>query len=198
LSGGGYFASIPLLILAVIGFAAAKDLALGLPAAAGVLGPLLADSIIGYYFAGRQLIFAIPFLVLLATVALRRTPMWSSAVLLVALAGASLKADFVQATTVREDWASAARTLAAYPCVSISPDQLPYLQVYEPSLRLCDLTRPPAEFAQVITRYSPPSEPVPAGYRSVRKDRIGVAEVVVYRRDASLKTYGLFRFVLRT
>jgi uncharacterized membrane protein len=34
LSGGGYFASIPLLILAVIGFAAAKDLALGLPAAA--------------------------------------------------------------------------------------------------------------------------------------------------------------------
>ena len=198
LSGGGYFASVPLLILAVVGFARTKDLAVALPAAAGLAGPLLADAVMGYYFAGRQLIFAIPFLVLLATLGLRHTPRWSSAVLLIALAGASLKADFRQATTVREDWASAAQTLAAYPCVSISPDQLAYLQVYQPSLRLCDFTTPPAEFAQVITRYSPRSEPIPAGYKSVRKARIGIAEVVVYRRDASLKTYGLFRFVLRT
>ena len=198
LSGGGYFASIPLLLLAVIGIATTKDLALGLTAAAALVGPLLADAVMGYYFAGRQLIFAIPFLALLATLGLRRTPVWSSAVLLIALAGASLKADFRQATTVREDWGSAAHTLTEYPCVSISPDQLPYLQVYEPSLRLCDLARPPAEFAQVTTRYSSASQPVPAGYKSIRKDRIGVAEVVVYRRDASLKTYGLFRFVLRT
>jgi hypothetical protein len=198
LSGGGYFASIPLLLLAAAGFVVMKDSALAIPAVAALAGPLLADAAMGYYFAGRQLIFAMPFLVLLATAGLRRTPIWASAVLLVALAGASLKADFRQATTVREDWASTAHTLTAYPCVSISPDQLPYLQVYEPSLRLCDLTKPPAEFAQVITRYSPPSDAIPAGYESVRKARIGVAEVVVYRRDASLKTYGLFRFVLRT
>jgi hypothetical protein len=198
LSGGGYFASIPILILAAAGFAFTKDIALAVPAVAALAGPLLADAVMGYFFAGRQLIFAIPFLVLLATFGMRRVPVWSSAVLLIPLAFASLKADFRQAVTVREDWASAAHSLAAYPCISISPDQLPYLQVYEPTLRLCDLTSPPAEFAQVTTRYSPPSEPVPAGYRSVRRDRIGVAEVVVYRRDASLKTYGIFRFVLRT
>jgi hypothetical protein len=198
LSGGGYFASVPLLILAVVGLVLTRNIALGVTAAAAVIGPLAADAVMGYYFAGRQLIFAIPFLIVLATLAARRVPKWASAVLVVPLAVASLKADFRQATTTREDWGSAARTLVGYSCVSISPDQLPYLKVYEPSLRLCDFTQPPAEFPHVITRYSPPSEALPSGYKAVRKDRIGIAEVVVYRRDASLKTYGLFRFVLRT
>jgi hypothetical protein len=198
LSGGGYFASIPLLILAAFGLALTRNIGLGLPAAAALVGPLAADAVMGYYFAGRQLIFALPFLVMLATFGVRRVPRWSSVVLVVTVTAASLKADFRQATTTREDWGSAARMVVGYSCISISPDQLPYLKVYEPSLRLCDLTKPPAEFPHVITRYSPPSEALPSGYKVVRKDRIGIAEVVVYRRDASLKTYGFFRFVLRT
>lgn len=33
------------------------------------------------------------------------------------------------------------------------------------------------------------------GFVAIRRETAGVAEVVLYRRDASLKTYGLSRFV---
>ena len=75
-------------------------------------------------------------------------------------------------------------------------DLLPYLQVYEPGLRQCDPNHWPEEFPFVTTRYSPAVQPLP-GVTAFRREKVGVTDIVVYRRDASLKTYGLSRFVFR-
>jgi 4-amino-4-deoxy-L-arabinose transferase-like glycosyltransferase len=197
LSGGGYFCSIPLLVLAGIGALASKNVRLALPAIAAIVAPLAADAVLGYYFAGRQLVFALPFLILLATLGVASTPRWLAAVLLIPLAAASVRYDLRQATATREDWESPARNLASYNCVYMwREDQLQYLRVYERALRQCDPAHLPDEFPYVTTRYSPAGES-PKGFTPVKRETIGVAEIVLYRRDASLKTYGLSRFVFR-
>ena len=170
-----------------------------LPALAALAGPLAADALLGYYFAGRQLIFALPFLVLLAGIGAQSVPRWASAMLLLPLLAASLKIDFRQATVVREDWATPADRLAASGgCIYVwGPDQLSYFRVYHRSLQQCDLKQQPAEFWHVTTRYSPPTEH-PEGYVLIRSEQVGVAKIALYRRDASLKTYGFSRFIFRT
>jgi hypothetical protein len=197
LSGGGYFCSLPLLILACTGAFVTRNSPLMLAAIAALLGPLVADAVLGYYFAGRQLIFALPFLVLLATSAIGSIPRWATTVLLVPLLAVSVRYDFRQATTTREDWETPARKLATYTCVYVwGADQLPYFQVYEPGLRQCDPNHWPEEFPFVTTRYSPAVQPLP-GVIALRRETVGITDIVVYRRDASLKTYGLSRFVFR-
>jgi hypothetical protein len=197
LSGGSYHCSIPLLILAVIGVFATRDLRLAVPAIAAILAPLAADAGLGYYFAGRQLIFALPFLILLAILGVRIAPRWVSAALVAPLLVASVVYDFRQATTTREDWESPARKLASYSCVYVwEEDQLQYLRVYERSLRQCDPANWPEEFPYITTRYSVPPQP-PNGFTPVKREQVGIAEIVLYRRDASLKTYGLSRFLFR-
>jgi 4-amino-4-deoxy-L-arabinose transferase-like glycosyltransferase len=198
LCGGGYFCSVPLLILAAIGAVATKNSRLILPSVAGLIGPLVADAVMGYYFAGRQLIFALPFVALLAALGVASSPRWVSAALLIPLMAASIKADFRQATVAREDWATPAHKLASSgACVYVwGEDQLKYLQVYEPSLQQCDLSRTPGEVLYVTTRYSPPADSLKE-YQKISSERIGVTEIALYRRDDSLKTYGLSRFVFR-
>jgi hypothetical protein len=53
--------------------------------------------------------------------------------------------------------------------------------VYEPALQQCDPSRSPEEIWYVTTRYSPAVEPL-QGYTLVRSERVGVAEIKVYRR----------------
>ncbi|HYP05875.1 MAG TPA: glycosyltransferase family 39 protein [Bryobacteraceae bacterium] len=198
LAGGGYFCSVPLLLLAGVGAYFTKDMRLVAPAAAGLVMPLIADAMLGYYFAGRQLIFALPFLVLLAVAGAAAMPKWGASLMLIPLLGASLKYDFRQATTTLEDWETPARKLASHACVYVwDKDQLQYLRVYERGLRECDRSNLPAEFPFVTTRYSPPTPPSIRGYSAVHREKAGLAEIVYYRRDASLKTYGLSRFVFR-
>ncbi len=195
ISGGGYFCSVPLLILAAFG----RDPRLWWLAFAGLAAPVAADATLGYFFAGRQLIFALPFLILLAVKGAVNVPRWAAIALFLPLFVASMVVDFRQATTAREDWATPAHQLASKPgsCTYIwSPDLLKYLQIYEPSLSQCDLSTRPAEILYVTTRYSPLAPP-PQGYDKIRSERVGVTEIALYRRDASLKTYGLFRFVFR-
>ena len=167
------------------------------PVIAALLTPLIADAVLGYYFAGRQLVFALPFLILLAVLGMASAPRWVSAALLLPLIVASLRYDIRQAITSREDWESPARKLAAYRCVVVwEEDQLQYMRVYERGLRQCDPAHLPDEFPYVTTRYSPPVE-WPKGFSRIRSETVGIAEVVLFRRDASLKTYGLSRFVFR-
>ena len=64
-------------------------------------------------------------------------------------------------------------------------------------LKPCDPANLPDEFPYVTTRYSPPPDP-PKGFVKIRSERVGVTEIALYRRDASLKTYGLSRFIFRT
>ncbi|HYI94856.1 MAG TPA: glycosyltransferase family 39 protein [Bryobacteraceae bacterium] len=198
LGGGGYFCSVPLLILAAVGVTKTRDRRLLAPCLASLIGPLAADAVMGYYFAGRQLIFALPFLVLLAMPGVSRSPKSASALLLIPLLAASIKYDFRQATVPREDWQTPAQRLSSSgSCVYVwSPDQLQYLQVYEPSLKQCDVSQSPSEILYVTTRYSPPTDP-PKGYRKVQSERVGIAEIALYRRDDNLKIYGLSRFFFR-
>jgi hypothetical protein len=157
---------------------------------------VIADATLGYFFAGRQLIFALPFLILLAAKGVGSRPI--AACLLAPLFAASVVVDFRQATNVREDWATPAHSLASRAgCVYVwSPDLLQYLQIYEPSLKPCDPANLPDEFPYVTTRYSPAADP-PKGFVKIQSERVGVTDIAVYRRDASLKTYGLSRFVFR-
>jgi hypothetical protein len=199
LSGGGYFCSVPLLILAAMG----RDSRLGFIAATGLALPVAADAMLGYFFAGRQLIFALPFLILLAAKGLDSLRQPMAALLIAPLFVASAVSDFKQATNVREDWATPAHWLASHNmsgagCVYVwSADQLAYLQVYEPQLKQCDPANLPDEFPYVTTKYSPPPDP-PKGFVKIRSERVGTTEIALYRRDDRLKTYGLSRFIFRT
>ena len=198
LSGGGYFCSVPLLVLAGVG----RDSRLWFIAATGLALPVAADAMLGYFFAGRQLIFALPFLILLAAKGVDSLKRPAGALLIALLFVASAVSDFKQATNVREDWATPAHWLASHTmsgagCVYVwSADQLPYLQVYEPQLKPCDPANLPDEFPYVTTKYSPQPDP-PKGFVKIRSERVGVTEIALYRRDASLKTYGLSRFIFR-
>lgn len=196
LSGGGYFCSVPLILLAAWG----RDARLACLALFGLALPVAADATLGYFFAGRQLIFALPFLVLLALKGASTLPRWAVCCSILPIFVASLVVDVRQATTVREDWSLPAHALAEsnVGCTYVwSPEQLQYLQVYARSLKQCDLSTHPPEILYVTTRYSPPVDP-PKGYTQIRSDRVGVAEIALYRRDASLKTYGLSRLVFRS
>ena len=140
-----------------------------------------------------------PFLILLAVKGSIKLPDWATIFLFVPLFVASAVVDFKQASTVREDWATPAHQLASREgsCTYIwSPDLLKYLQIYEPNLTQCDLSTHPSEILYVTTRYSPLASP-PEGYDKIRSERVGVAEIALYRLDASLKTYGLSRFIFR-
>lgn len=199
LSGGGYFCSVPLVILAAMG----RDPRLWLICLFGLALPVAADATLGYFFAGRQLIFALPFLVLLAAKGAGSVKRPAAALLMTPLIVASVVSDFKQATNVREDWATPAHRLASHymssaGCVYVwSADLLPYLQVYEPGLKPCDPANLPNQFPYVTTRYSPAADP-PKGFVKIRSERVGVTEIAVYRRDDRLKTYGLSRFIFRT
>jgi hypothetical protein len=199
LSGGGYFCSFPLLILAAMG----RDSRLWLIALTGLALPIAADATLGYFFAGRQLIFALPFLTLLAAKGAGSLKRPAAALILTPMFIACAVSNFKLATHVREDWATPAHWLASHTmsgagCVYVFPaDQLQYLQIYEPRLRPCDAANLPDEFPFVTTRYSPPTGP-PKGFVRIRSERVGVTEIVLYRRDDSLKTYGLSRFIFRT
>ena len=74
---------MPLLILAAFG----RDSRFAWLALAGLAAPVAADATLGYFFAGRQLIFALPFLILLAAKGAARIPRWAAASLLIANLG---------------------------------------------------------------------------------------------------------------
>lgn len=195
LSGGGYFCSIPLVVAAAFG----RDGRLAWIAGLCLVLPVIADATLGYFFAGRQLIFALPFLALLAVKGLERLPSKAAVGLTTTLVIASVVSDIKEATRVREDWETPARYLAssAVGCVyAWSPEQFQYFRIYEPKLKQCDPTKLPDEFLYTTTRYSRPASP-PPGYRQLRVERIGIAEIAHYRRDDRLKEYGLSRFVFR-
>ena len=147
LSGGGYFCSLSLLILALAGLRAGQhELLLWLCVAIPLALAILADAAFHYFFAIRQLIFVLPPLLLLAAAGLerlwmkRRTPATVFAFLFILSA---VVKDVRWQLDRKEDWgkaASAIKTrlseLGASACVSIIPpgDAMHYY-FFEPSLR---------------------------------------------------------------
>ena len=137
LSGGGYACTLPLLLLAGMGWHQLRW-----PMTVGTLvGPPLADAVRGYFFAARQWLFALPPLILAAGSA-SHLPV-ARCLLLIFFAGAAVK-DVRQTFFAKEDWGAAANSLSKElsngGCLIVAPpEQLSYYSFYQPSLahRLC-------------------------------------------------------------
>jgi len=168
LAGDGYLCSIPLLILAAVAcwsgsLPPSSKWLLLTTAAAGLLGPILTDALFNYFFASRQFLFAMPPLVLLASVGTcdlwRKGRRVAAAALVIALAVGAAAKDYKQATQPIEDWRAAADAIA----LRLQPDgcflavpavDLDFYTFFRTDLgsRACN---PESYPAQVITATSP-------------------------------------------
>ena len=144
-TGGGYAVAIPLILLAGYGLytqrGSAEHVLLALALIAAWVGPILMDGVVNYFFAPRQLLFAIPFLVLLA--ASGAYALWLrsrvSGVLAAVAVGASLFADYGQAVYSKDDLMIAAQTarelVGPDGCLAVVPTNwVAYFTFFEPNL----------------------------------------------------------------
>lgn len=172
LAGDGYLCSIPLLLLAAAGLRSGSmqpvvRSLLAATALAGLAGPMLTDALANYFFASRQLIFAIPPLAALASVGAydlwRNGQRLVSAVLVTALTVGATMRDYRQATTPVEDWEAAAdaivHRLQQNGCVQPAPpDHINFYAFFRPGLRPRECT--PATYAdRIVTVTSPYTGP---------------------------------------
>lgn len=175
LSGGTFLASLLLLALVIVGVwtpLLPKQLRLLLLFSAGfVVGSvLIADAWKGYFFAARQILFAVPLLVVLAGLGLwqcfeRSRPL--ATILLIALCGLFLKTDLSIASTNTENWEAAAKALEKTSsqgyCLKFAAEQLGGVAVYAvyvPVLRshICGPLQKESKVAIVWHRYLPASD----------------------------------------
>lgn len=184
LSGGTFLASLLLLALVIVGMSAPlfpRQLRLSLLfSAAFVVGSvLMADAWKGYFFAARQILFAVPLLVVLAGIGLwqcfeRSRPL--ATILLIALCGLFLKTDLSIASTNTENWEAAAKALEQTSgqgyCLKFAAEQLggvALYAVYVPALRshICGPLQNESKVAIVWHRYLPASD-IPTAEEQVR------------------------------
>ena len=184
LSGSNFLASLLLLALVIVGVLSPLlpgQLRLLLLLSAGfVIGSvLIADASKGYFFAARQILFAVPLLVVLAGIGLtqcfeRSRPL--ATMLLIALCGLFLKTDISIAATNTENWEAAAKALEKTSsqgyCLKFAAEQLggvALYAVYVPALRshICGPLQKESRVAIVWHRYLPASD-IPAAEEEVR------------------------------
>jgi hypothetical protein len=203
--GGGYLPSIALFSLAAYALWRGslknprEQLLLSM-AAVSIGAPILVDAVDGYFFAARQLLFALPPMILLAGAGLDRLfagrrRAWAFAALAVFLVPAVIK-DYRDAVVPKDDLAATADRiegeLAPDTCVLIAPpNQIAYYSFFQPDLqfRACP-ERPdsPAVLAADTGPYTTPQEQaamsaVLAGaYRPERSLMVGRARITLYRR----------------
>jgi hypothetical protein len=140
LAGDGYLCSIPLLILASVGLSSPRIkpavracLAGGVIAAVGAT--ILSDAAFHYFFAIRQVLFALPWILLLAAEGiaclLKARWKWPAVALSAVLAAAALGKNIAYFSDHSEDWQAAARALAASAqppsCIAYTDDRSPRL-----------------------------------------------------------------------
>jgi hypothetical protein len=202
ISGGGYYCSIPLILLALAGCRSARIsrtaksiLISGI--AAGVLFAVLADARFGYFFATRQILFILAPVAILAAEGFRflleRRQWTAAAVLGISLATGSLIKDFRYLTDKSEDWAagadalrSAARTGA---CIQFADDQSANLfRFFDPAIstNVCGASRNPRIVAPT-NRYTRPDQAAEtvrqlraAGFRKVASSTVSGNEISIY------------------
>jgi hypothetical protein len=210
ITGVGYAGAIPLLALACGIFNKSEAPArrmLYYTFAAALAGPILMDAAFNYFFADRQLLFAMPAVVLLAAVTAQngrlsppqlaeprppgsgwRQPLvWSLAA--VFLIAAAIK-DFRQAVTPRDDLAATADAIAARlppdACVQAQPPgHVDYYLFFRPELqaRVCEAESAAPEIMMVASSYTLPSERrAPTGLAVIQSVKVGRSDLVLYRR----------------
>jgi hypothetical protein len=164
LSGGGYVCSAALLVAAAVGLPTLRNRRLlACVALAALAGPILVDALVNYFFAARQLLFAVPVLALCAAGGIERLRAggrrWAGYALLLALFAAAAVGDYRLATVPKDDFGAQAHVLSAPlpadACVAVAPPtQVTYYVFLRPELERRICAEPPAA-ARVIAVMSP-------------------------------------------
>lgn len=200
LSGGGYVASAALLAAALAGLAAMRQRRLlACVALAALAGPILVDALVNYFFAARQLLFAVPALALCAAGGIewlwageRR---WAGHALLAAFLGAAAVSDYRLATVPKDGFGAQAAILAAPlpvgSCMIVAPPaHVTYYLFLRPELegRICAEPPVAAQVVAVMSPYSTQAERdqlsrlLAGGYTKAAVRQTGAGEILNYRR----------------
>jgi Dolichyl-phosphate-mannose-protein mannosyltransferase len=190
-TGGGYWCAVPLVALAAWGaMQAAPQRRLLLYLICGsVAGPILMDVVFNYFFGERQLLFAMPALILLAAQGfqkLAKPGAWALAAIFLVSAAVT---DFRQASIPRDDLASTAGAIASLlpsdACVLAQPqEQIAFYLFFHPELqtRVCSGNFANPEILAVASVYTQPWEAsLPAGFVSVQTTKIGRSRLTLCR-----------------
>ncbi len=203
LTGGGYACTAALLLLAAWGALsrAPEPLSrrlLGYTAAISLAGPLLMDVIFNYFFAERQLLFALPALIILAgwgfeRLCLARRATLGYALLAVFFVPAAVK-DFRLATVPKDDLARTADAIAARlpsgACVlTAPPEHVAFYVFLRPELegRACGQDQMYPEILAVTSAYTTAAErqslvdSISSVYDPEQAMTIGQSGLTIYR-----------------
>jgi len=204
LAGGGYFTAIPLLALAVYALVAAgrrddRVKLAGVVFVVSAAAPLATDAAFNYFFAPRQLLFAMPALVVLA--AIGAATLWRSGWRWLAAAGAGLAfvsaavTDYGLATRPKDDLGAAARVAQSWltpdSCLTTSPPLSAADFVVYPELhasRICEARPRAARVVVVQSSYETALDKpgvwpaLPADYRIEKETAVGSVRLRTYAR----------------
>lgn len=198
LAGDGYGCSIPLLLLAAAAvywrsFDPSTRRLLLWSLALPIAGPIVMDAIADYFFAERQLLYAMPALALLASQGVPRPKFLLYPILAVFFIAAAVN-DFRQGTVPRDDLAATADAIASRlqpgSCFVAVSRQASFYVFFRPELtpRVCPPSLGPEQILAVADIYTTaPERQALADSLAPLYDRgeaiqVGRNEIAVYRR----------------
>ena len=199
-SGGGYICGAASLAAAAVGVTKMPHRRfLGCVAVGCVAGPIFVDTLDDYFFAARQLLFAVPVLALCAAAGVERLrqgrrpyPGYALAALLIGTAAVS---DYRVATVPKDGFGQQAAVLAArFPpdgCLAVvPPNQVVYYEFLRPELagKICGGTLTDGNVVAVMSPYSTVGEReellelLNRSYEEQAVWQAGAGAIVDYRR----------------
>ncbi len=200
ISGDGYLGSAALLILVTAAFLARPEFRWLLLAASilPIFGALAGDAFSNYFFAPRQILFALPGLVILAALGfleLHRRSKLAAVVAMAALVGAAVQKDVTMQRS-RENWPAAAQAVADVArggrCVEVVPaTSLDLYTYFVPDLKnkVCDKKTDQPGAALISTIYTTSAELIAAadrfreqGFSPVQSSAIGGTTITLENR----------------
>jgi hypothetical protein len=198
-AGDGYACAVSLLLLAMWGIARMpKQRQLLFTAAVSIGGPILMDAVVNYFYAERQLLYAMPALVLLAGQGAERMRVQKRGLLACTIVAVFVVAagitNFRQATVPRDDLAITADAIAAHlrpgACLLAAPkQQIGLYTFFHPELeaRTCNDDRA-AEVLTVASIYTTADErralTASMATRFEAREHVGAgrSELTIYQR----------------
>jgi len=201
ISGDGFLCSAALIFLAVFGFLARPDFR-GLLLASILVplcGALAGDAFSNYFFASRQILFALPGLVILATLGFLELFRKNKGVAIAAMAmllGAALQKDVTLETQAKENWPAAAHAVAEIArsgrCLEIAPiSSLELYTFFVPGLesKVCASSPQQPEAALISNLYTAPAELIAAadhmrerGFAPIQTSAVGGTSITLENR----------------
>jgi 4-amino-4-deoxy-L-arabinose transferase-like glycosyltransferase len=201
LAGDGYLASIPLLVLAsyCLGQPASRTAATPLAAAvfSSILLALIADALFNYFFAIRQLMYLIPFLVMLSAdgaAALWRRNRGVVMTLLLVFTVGSMGKNVGYLRDRNEDWQRLSEVIRGNTdagCVLLDDSRYePYYALFVPEInkRICSsalagrVILPVHTYSNIAAVNAARSRLVASGFRQARREGVGFGTAEIYER----------------